>query len=148
MVPKSILDQAKAFLCWDAFPDLAVQLVPLQSAAAFYFPPGGTLQAIVVFYDGRLRDFTEPLFLLFHEAGHALQRRRLAERGAGDLFARCMALDRGSRRAAFERRAWRLGGKLFAQFAEAGGLSSRLLEKYAEYGGSCAASYESTGRDR
>ena len=27
MIPKSLLDAAKAFLCWDVFPDLAIQLV-------------------------------------------------------------------------------------------------------------------------
>ena len=30
MISKSLLDRAKAFLCWDEFPDISIQLVALQ----------------------------------------------------------------------------------------------------------------------
>jgi hypothetical protein len=37
MIQKSILDGAKAFLCWDEFPDMAIQLVALQNAVGYYY---------------------------------------------------------------------------------------------------------------
>ncbi len=101
MIPKSLLDAAKAFLCWDVFPDLAIQLVALQNAVAYYYPPGGGLQSIVLFYDPAQRDFSEPLFLLFHEAGHACQWRQMQAGGRGGLFARLMTLDAGPEKVCF-----------------------------------------------
>lgn len=142
MLPKSILDAAKAFLCWDVFPDMAIQLVALQSTAAFYYPPDNGLQSIVAFYDPQLQDFTEPLFLLFHEAGHACQWRQMKQEGQGELFARCMGLDKGAQKAAFERGAWRLGSGLFVQFSRSQGLSTRLYDQFTAYGRRCAASYK------
>ena len=142
MINKSDLDAAKAFLCWDVFSDLAIQLMPLQNAAAYYYPPGGGLQSIVLFYDPAQRDFSEPLFLLFHEAGHACQWRQMVAHRQGELFSRLIALDKGPKKAAFEGEAWRLGQKLFEKFAASHGLTDRLYDQLREYGRCCAASYE------
>lgn len=142
MIPKTLLDGAKAFLCWDMFPDLAIQLVELQNAAAYYYPPGGGLQSIVLFYDPEQRDFSEPLFLLFHEAGHACQWRQMQAGGRGGLFTPLMALDTGPEKVAFEREAWCLGQVLFQRFREKKGLGPELAERLAAYGRRCAESYD------
>jgi hypothetical protein len=142
MISKSLLDAAKAFLCWDVFPDLAIQLVALQHAAAYYYPPGGSLQSIVLFYDPEQRDFSEPLFLLFHEAGHACQWRQMQAGGRGELFARLLALDTGPEKVSFEVEAWRLGEELSRSFAEKRGLGPELAERLAAYGRRCAESYD------
>jgi hypothetical protein len=141
MISKALLDAAKAFLCWDVFPDLAIQLVPLQHAVAYYYPPAGSLQSIVLFYDPAPRDFSEPLFLLFHEAGHACQWRQMQGSGRGGLFARLMALDTGPEKISFEAEAWRLGEELFRRFAEQRGLGPELAERLAAYGRRCAETY-------
>jgi hypothetical protein len=142
MIAKSLLDAAKAFLCWDMFPDFAIQLVALQNAAAYYYPPGGSLQSIVLFYDPAQPDFSEPLFLLFHEAGHACQWRQMQADSREGIFARRMALDTGPEKAAFEAEAWRLGEELFRRFRENRGLGPELAERLAAYGRRCTASYE------
>ena len=142
MIPKSLLDAAKAFLCWDVFPDLSIQLVPLQSAVAYYYPPGGGLQSIVLFYDPSQRDFSEPLFLLFHEAGHACQWREMQAGARGGRFTRLMALDKGPEKAVFERDAWRLGKELFMKFAGGRGLGSGLPDRFESYCRNCVQSYD------
>jgi hypothetical protein len=142
MISKSLLDAAKAFLCWDVFSDLAIQLVALQNAAAYYYPPGGSLQSIVLFYDPAQRDFSEPLFLLFHEAGHACQWRQMQAGGREGLFARLMTLDTGPEKVSFEAEAWRLGQELFRRFGENRGLGPELEERLAAYGRRCAESYD------
>jgi hypothetical protein len=142
MIAKSLLDAAKAFLCWDVFPDLAIQLVELQNAAAYYYPPGGSLQSIVLFYDPAQRDFSEPLFLLFHEAGHACQWLQMQAGGRGGLFESLMTIDAGPEKVAFEAEAWRLGQELFLQFGENRGLGPELAERLAAYGRRCTESYD------
>jgi hypothetical protein len=142
MIPKTLLDAAKAFLCWDVFPDLAIQLVALQHAVAYYYPPGGSLQSIVLFYDPEQHDFSEPLFLLFHEAGHACQWRQMQEGSRGGLFARLMTLDAGPEKVSFEAEAWRLGQDLFRGFGEKKGLGPELAERLAAYGRRCTESYD------
>jgi hypothetical protein len=142
MISKSLLDAAKAFLCWDEFPDLAIQLVALQNAAAYYYPPGGSLQSIVLFYDPAQRDFSEPLFLLFHEAGHACQWRQMQAGGRGGLFESLMTIDAGPEKVSFEAEAWRLGQELFRRFRENRGLGPELEERLAAYGRRCAESYD------
>ena len=142
MISKALLDAAKAFLCWDVFPDLAIQLVALQNAVAYYYPPGGGLQSIVLFYDPVQRDFSEPLFLLFHEAGHACQWRRMQTGNRQGLFARLMTLDAGPEKVFFEAEAWRLGEELFRRFVEKKDLGLELAERIAAYGRRCAESYD------
>jgi hypothetical protein len=142
MIAKSLLDAAKAFLCWDVFPDLAIQLVALQNAVAYYYPPGGSLQSIVLFYDPAQRDFSEPLFLLFHEAGHACQWRQMQADKQEVLFERLMTIDTGPEKVSFEAEAWRLGQELFRRFEEQRGLGPELAERLAAYGRRCAESYD------
>jgi hypothetical protein len=141
MTPKALLDAAKAFLCWDVFPDLSIQLVPLQSAVAYYYPPGNGLHSIVLFYDPAQHDFSEPLFLLFHEAGHACQCHALQEKNLGGQFERLMALDTGPDKASFESEAWRLGKELFIKFAGRRNLGPGLLERFESYCRHCVQSY-------
>jgi hypothetical protein len=141
MTPKSLLDAAKAFLCWDVFPDLSIQLVPLQRAVAYYYPPGNCLQSIVLFYDPAQSDFSEQLFLLFHEAGHACQWRRMQEDAGGGQFACLMALDKGPDKASFETEAWRLGKELFIRFAAGRSLVPGLSERFESYCRHCVQSY-------
>lgn len=141
MIPKSILDAAKGFLCWDEFPDLSIQLIALQDAVGYYYPQDNGLQSILLFYNPAVEDFTEALFLLFHEAGHACQWREMTARKQGELFSRLMALDTGQEKAAFECAAWRLGQELFEKFVKNHGLSTRLYDQFTEYGRRCSASY-------
>jgi hypothetical protein len=124
------------------FPDLAIQLVALQHAVSYYYPPGGSLQSIVLFYDPAQHDFSEPLFLLFHEAGHACQWRQMQEGSRSDLFARLMTLDAGPEKVSFEAEAWRLGQNLFRGFGEKKGLGPELAEQLAAYGRHCTESYD------
>ena len=142
MISKSLLDAAKAFLCWDVFQDLSIQLVPLQNAVAYYYPPGGSLHSIVLFYDPAQPDFSEPLFLLFHEAGHACQWRQMQTCGQGELFQRLMGLDKGLEKVSFETEAWLLGKELFIQFAGSRGLSPGLPDRFESYGRQCVTSYD------
>jgi hypothetical protein len=142
MISKALLDAAKAFLCWDVFPDLAIQLVPLQHAVAYYYPPGSSLHGIVLFYDPAQRDFSEPLFLLFHEAGHACQWLQMQAGGQEELFHSLMGLDKGPGKVAFETEAWRLGKELFMQFAGSRDLGPGLSGRFESYGQKCVTSYD------
>jgi hypothetical protein len=142
MIRKSQLDAAKAFLCWEEFPDLSIQLVALGAATGYYFPPDTGLHSILLFYNSELLDFSEPLFLLFHEAGHVCQWRRMQANGEPGLFSKLMALDRGPEKAAFEAEAWRLGGEIFARFADKQGFGQKQFDRFLRYGDRCAGSYD------
>jgi len=135
-INKSLLETAKAFLCWDVFNELAIQLVPLNKATAYYFPPQNHLHSIIVFYQERQKDFSEPLFLLFHEAGHILQRKHLEKLGREENFTVLMNLDKGAEKVSFERDAWELAEPLFDRFIEKENLPQKEMKarfkKYQE----------------
>ncbi len=135
-VSKSTLDRAKAFLCWDVFDNVAIQLVPLKKAAAFYYPPQSDLHSIVLFFDPRHSDFSEPLFLLFHEAGHKQQWENL-----GKEFDEMMAIPTGPQRQAFEAEAWRLARSLFARFVENQTLNPEVLQRFDSFAQKAVESY-------
>ena len=124
-VSKSTLIDAKAFLCWDVFQDIAIQLVPLQGAVAFYFPPDPTTHSIVLFYDQSEDDFRQPLFLLFHEAGHKKQFEML-----GKEFKKMMAIPNGKRRQNFELEAWHIGRLLFEDFVTTHNMDISFLQQF------------------
>lgn len=142
MVGKSILFEAKAFLCWDKFPQLAIKLVPIQDEVAFFYPPSRDASSVVLFYNPKNKDFSRPLFLLFHEAGHFQQWQNYESKGNENAFMRNINLDRGKQKADFEREAWDIGRSLILEFLEKIKLpNERLLEKLELFAEECISSY-------
>ena len=142
MIDKSVLDAAKAFLCWEAFDGLSVQLVAVQNAVAYYYPPGNPCHAVVLFYLEESRDFSEPLFLLFHEAGHAKQWSEMQAQKKTDLFQRMISATEGREKLDFEKQAWEIGMRLFADFLRKEKLEPLLFEHFDRYRAVCLQSYE------
>jgi len=142
MVPKSLLTSAKAFLCWETGENLSIQLVPIQKAVAYFYPPQRDYSSIVVFYQPQYQDFAEPLFLLFHEAGHAQQWRSYAAQGQAERFHQMLDLDKGPEKLAFEKEAWGLGKVFLATFLEKQKLpAEKWLSRFTQYGDACLQSY-------
>jgi len=142
MISQHLLNQAKAFLCWDAFPDVAIQLVPIQAAVAYYYPPSSDMHAIVVFYQPEAEEFASPLFLLFHEIGHYLQFQAHQRNGTLADFQVALQADNGAEKAAFERDSWERGAVVLTAFFEKHPVEKeRLLAEYASYAESCIMSY-------
>lgn len=141
MVPKTVLDQAKAFLCWDTFPDLTVQLIELQETAAYFYPPSNDRCTILVFYQRHGADYSRPLFLLFHEAGHLLQYEEWEKDGRTSDFWKVLNESSGSIKTAFERESWNWGRDLLEDFITKSGLEKGVLDAYDCYAGQCVQSY-------
>ncbi len=143
MISRSDLHEAKAFLCWDVFENLSVQLVALQDAAAFYFPPQNHLHSIVLFYNDDCDDFSEPLFMLFHEAGHVKQFDKLGIPKKYDEF---LQAPNGRRRMTFEQQAWDEALILFKQFIDKKAELDKgmLLSAFYDYSHLCIRSYASS----
>ncbi len=139
MISFDILSKAKAYLCWDIFQDLAVQLVPLQNAIAYYYPPQNSSHSIVVFYHGEGKDFSDPLFLLFHEAGHVVQNSQTN----GNDFKDKMQLPNGKEKMEFEIDGWNEGRILFEKFIKEENLDADLLRRFDDYGVKAINSYSS-----
>ncbi len=114
-VGHEILARAKAFLCWERFPALAVQLVQVDGPVAYFFAPHADRAAIVLFSPPQ-QEVGEALFLLFHEAGHYLQYGEFAESGRAGEYWRLVDCPMGEERRAFEAEAWKRGRVLFAEF--------------------------------
>ena len=142
MVDASVLRAAKAFLCWDMFDDLGVQLVPLRHPVAYFYPRHNPQHAIVLFYTESARDMSEALFLLFHEAGHVRQWLQLHQDGQDHRFAQLLNLDKGAAKYGFEQEAWTLGRALLEEFLRAKELETGLLDAYDQYGRRCLESYK------
>jgi hypothetical protein len=141
MISKSVLDKAKAFLCWDTFSDLNVQFIELQQAVAYFFPPSKDRNTIVVFYRQGNPDFTKPFFLLFHEAGHYLQFQEWKSSGRETHFWKLIDTHEGSIKAAFEEESWNWGRDLIEDFIRKNELDESVLALYDEYASSCVGSY-------
>jgi len=141
MVLKSVLDQAKSFLCWDTFPDLTIQLIELEETAAYFYPPSSQQSTILVFYRKQAADFSRPLFLMMHEAGHLLQYEEWEKDGRVSDFWKVLNESGGSIKAAFERESWDWGRDLLEDFIAKNGLDEDLLEAYERYAGRCIQSY-------
>lgn len=135
-ISKSILVDAKAFLCWDVFHDVSIQLVPLQNAAAFYYPPKSKTHSIVLFYDATRDDFTESLFLIFHEAGHRQQYEII-----GEMFEKIIEIPNGPQRQNFELEAWQLARLIFAEFVERFDFDADLLQQFDSFAQKSVNSY-------
>jgi len=142
MTGKSILDQAKAYLCWDIFRNMNIQLVGIQSDAAYFFPPRKDDATIVVFYRDGNEDMSRPLFLLFHEAGHWVQFAEYRERGREKEFYHIINSPTGTDRYCFEKQAWAEGGILLRDFAEKHHLPVEWLDRFDRYAEESLASYQ------
>ncbi|MDZ7337211.1 MAG: hypothetical protein ONB30_01585 [candidate division KSB1 bacterium] len=133
--------QAKAFLCWERFPGLAIQLVQVEGPVSYFFAPRADRPAIVVFVPAQ-GDCRDALFLLFHEVGHYLQYLELVAAGREAEYWRLVDLPSGQERQHFEMEAWQRGEKVLGEFVQSC-LPDRvdLLAMYAECGREKAASY-------
>ena len=116
MVTKLVIDRAKAFLCWDKFPQLSIQLVALGDTVAYFYPPHNQRASIVLFYQKQEKDFYQPLFLLFHEVGHYLQYCEFKKRKNLRAYQRLVEAVEGDKKVAFEEEAWNLGQDVLHDF--------------------------------
>ncbi len=122
--------------------NLSIQLVPIQRAVAYFYPPQEDYPSIVLFYEAQADDFAEPLFLLFHEAGHAQQWRSYAVQGQAGHFRQMLDLDKGPEKLAFEKEAWNLGKRLLLDFSAKHDLAAEELDKsFEHYAERCLQSY-------
>ena len=140
VISKAALDDAKSFLCWDVFTDLAVQLVPVLKETAYYYPADNEVDSIILFYNFDGEDSSEPLFLLFHEAGHKQQAGRM-----GEKFREMMEIPNGVQRQDFEREAWRFARQLFIEYVEHHNLDENVLEKFDQCAQKSINSYSESG---
>ena len=136
MISQSILFEAKAFLCWEKFPDLSIKLIPIDKAIAFFYPPAKDVMTISLFYEKNTKDCSLALCLLFHEAGHLEQWQNLSNQNRADEFERGTNLDKGGQKIQFEREAWKLGGDLLNEFLTKINMDQNILinvyKSYAE----------------
>lgn len=129
---KSVLEKAKAFLCFDVFPGLSIQLVAMREAVSYYYPPFER-STIIVYYGIGISDFSTPLFHLFHEAGHHANFLRKKNENDVDAFHHALDNPTGSIRIEFEKQAWEEGRRLLMQFIEKEPMESALIESYDVY---------------
>jgi len=143
MIDRSILFSAKAFLCWEKFPRLAIKLIPIEEAVAFFYPPEKDVSTIHVFYEKNRRDFSGALFLLFHEAGHLNQWQNFSARHSVQDYWRLIELDKGEAKIEFERDAWENGKILLEEFIEKNRLQPmQLIDRYHGYSEQCLMTYK------
>ena len=142
MIGKNILTEAKAFLCWDRFPELSVQLIEMQDTVSYFYPPAES-PTILVYYRKGMDDYSIPLFHLFHEAGHFVQLREYTRTGRESQFRDALQQPGGDQRIGLEKEGWERGRQLLAQFMEEKDLPPSLLREYDQYGQRAAASYHS-----
>ena len=134
MITKSTLANAKAFFCWDAIENLSIQLVPVQEAVAYFYPPRINKKSIILFYDTDEEDMENSLFLLFHEAGHARQWEHFANAKKENEFSQKMNLDMGDEKIHFEQEAWDRGKNLFINFLKSQNFpSTELVDKFETF---------------
>ena len=146
MAAKQLLDQAKAFLCWDTFPDLTVKLIPLEQPVAFYTPPSANRHTITLFYPVPCDDYWPVLFLLFHEIGHYRQFQTSCTQGKESRFWECVNMAAGEEKIEFEAESWELGKRVFTDFLSHHHFSEESQEytitQYQKYAARCLNSYE------
>jgi len=140
MVAKTILDQAKSFLCWDIFPDLTIQLIELKEAVSYFYPPFAR-STIIVYYERGNTDFFVPLFHLFHESGHLLQFEEMRKAGRESDFWEAVNTTTGPSKVAFEKESWERGKKLLEKFVRGNNFKNSLLKKYDAYAEKSIRSY-------
>ncbi len=133
MLDKSILFQAKSFLCWDKFHELTIKLVPIQETVGFFYPPQNDLSSIVIFYQSAQNDVTKSLCFLFHEIGHYVQWELSKDAKEERSFFELMQIDKGTKKVEFEREAWIRGRALIEEFLNTNGTETNsVLDKYDE----------------
>lgn len=146
MATKQVLDQAKAFLCWDTFPDLTIKLIPIEQPVAFYTPPTANRHTITLFYPVHCDNYWPLLFLLFHEIGHYRQFQAACDRGKEVHFWECVNMVTGEEKLAFEVESWELGKPLLTDFLSHYHFSEKsqkdVIEQYRSYAAHCLKSYE------
>jgi len=131
MINKSVLFQAKAYLCWDRFPKLEIKLIPLQSTVAFFNPPNEKFPFIHLYYKHGIKDFTETLCLLFHEVGHYLQWNNESLFEPEYDFFELINKDNGEEKVIFESQAWDYGQEYLEFFLEKEKIDKKqVLERY------------------
>lgn len=140
MIKKTTLDQAKAFLCWDRFTDLTVQLVETTDSVSYFYPPSSRSMIIVTYRKGA-SDFSRPLFRLFHETGHHLQFETLQKSGRETEFWEIVDTPTGLPKMAFEKNSWTIGKTVLEQFIRRHGLRNSLLRESDEYAKLCIQTY-------
>jgi len=139
---QSILFEAKAFLCWDKFPNLSIKLIPIAETVAFFYPPGRDILTINLFYDGNADDFSPALWLLFHEAGHVVQWQLFDKKNRTDEFWKSIDLDRGELKFNFERQAWNFGEELLIEFLDKKNIAkNKIIDGYRSYAGQSLMTY-------
>lgn len=142
MLSKHLLFEAKAYLCWDAFPQLSVQLIPIDRSVAYYYPPTPQHHNIVIFYNPKEADFAEALFLLFHESGHVRQWKRYQQRGEIQYFYECLNRSNGQQKQIFEQEAWRYAEELLHRFCREKALDEfYIVQRFQDYRARCVQSY-------
>lgn len=143
MLSKTNLDQAKLFLCMDLYPDLSIKLIAIDKATAFFYPSIKDLSTIIVFYEKNQNDFTNPLFLLFHEVGHFEQYKAFLINNKVDEFCAVINLDKGTKKIQFEREAWNKGREIIEIFLEKYQIDkSKVIDQYNNFAENCLLSYK------
>ncbi len=140
MISKEVLIRAKEFLCWDVFPHLTIKLIEKEDPVSFYNPPFNR-DTIIIFYNRGRYDFSCPLFLLFHEAGHCIQYREMKRSGNEDNFFNIINIHSGRERREFEKQAWIKGRVLLLEFIKKNGVGRAILNEYDSYSAKCIDSY-------
>ena len=142
LLSKKVLEQAKSFLCWDKYKDLTIKLIEIDTTVAFFYPPKNDLSAIVVFYEKNCIDFSNAIFLLFHEIGHLIQYKAYQTNNSIKKYYSVINADKGINKTEFERAAWKQGENILIQFLDQIKLTnSTLLVQYREFAEKCLLSY-------
>lgn len=139
---KPDLIQAKSFLCWDKFPDLAIQLIPITDAVAYFYPPRNDYASIVLFYPENASDFNHVIFLLFHEAGHYLQYQQFEQNNNSTHFSQIINSGNNSEKVVFEKESWLLAAALFKEFiVKQGMFTEEIMESFQQFSQECVQTY-------
>lgn len=116
MIKQAVLFEAKAFLCWDKFPNLSIKLIPIEKVVSFFYPPTMDVATINLFYEKDAKDFSQTICLLFHEAGHFRQWQKFSANNQAAEFWHIMNRDKDEQKIQFEREAWQFGEELLGEF--------------------------------
>lgn len=142
MISKVVLKLAKSYLCWDEFPHLSIKLIEMNHPVAFFYPPEKDISTIMLFHPANCRDYTESLFLLFHEAGHYEQYVGYSRTRNFTKYTELINSDKGKERFDFEREAWERGKMLLDNFIHKYDITlSDFPEAYNDYANKCLSSY-------
>lgn len=107
-----------------------MQLVELNQAAGYFFPPSNDRNSIVLFYRSGNPDFSGPLFLLFHEAGHILQYEEWERADRVSDYHKMMDEATGHIKTSFEKEAWDWGRDLLSDFIDKEKLNPDTMNRY------------------